>query len=67
MVTFGLETPSIGISASSVFLINGSNVISGESNVSAGAPSVGNSVTGRSHTERLRTWHMVATVINVFA
>ena len=66
---FGLEAPSIGVSDSSAFLINdGSNAVSGsESNVSAGAPNDGNSETGRSHTERFRTWHMVATVIKVFA
>ncbi len=43
-----LEVPSIGVSDSFVFAISGgSNAISGsESNVSAGAPSVGSSVTG---------------------
>lgn len=67
-MAFGLEAPSIGISDSSAFLVNGgSNAASSDSNVSAGAPSVGNSETGRSHTKRFRTWHMVATVIKVLA
>jgi hypothetical protein len=68
-LAFDLEVPSIGVSDSSVCLINGeSNAISGpESNVSAGAPSVGSSVTRWNHTGRLRTWHIVATVIRVFA